>query len=97
MVSKLEDYRNAHSTYPIGCDPTTFATQVWLGAPSPSEKPRFYYCSDGQQYLLALVPFGRGEYGPVGAPVVAANNDFIAWPVGGHNLIGNVHKNTATP
>jgi hypothetical protein len=88
LMSKLEKYQAEHAIYPVGCDPTTITSLFPEGTFPDSEKPWFQYCSDGERYVLALVPFGGGEYGPIGAPLVAANNEVIAWPVSGHAVVG---------
>lgn len=81
-MRQLEDYRQAHTNYPVACDaealtaqlgPRNFITQIG--------EPSFHYCSDGQQYLLAFTPFGtRSYWSAYGAPLLAANNELIAAP-----------------
>ena len=97
LISRLEKYRNEQAAYPVGCDPTIITKLFPMGTFSTSEKPWFYYCSDGQKYLLALVPFGGGEYSPIGAPLVATDNGVLAWPVGGHNVVGSGRSSAAKP
>jgi hypothetical protein len=95
VMQELEDYRTAHMNYPVACGAQALSDQIGpRNLVSSFGVPWFQYCSDGQQYLLAFVPFGTTAYSTAyGAPLLATNDDLLAAPAsvprGGHETTGN--------
>ena len=95
VTNELERYRTAHTEYPVACDAKALFEK--LGPDNMVSKfgeSWTQYCSDGQRYVLAFVPFGGGAYGTAyGAPLLAVNNRLVAWPNAGSSAI----EGTAIP
>ena len=91
VTNELERYRNEHTAYPVACDAKLLSDQLGpQNVVSQFGETWIQYCSDGQQYVLAFVPFGGGAYGTAyGAPLLAANNRLVAWPDAGSPATDN--------
>ncbi len=81
-MRQLEDYRRQHGTYPVACDSRELSTQLGpRNVVSQLGETWFQYCSDGQQYVLAMVPYAADRYRSAnGAPLLATNDRLIAAP-----------------
>jgi type II secretory pathway pseudopilin PulG len=81
-MRQLEDYRREHTSYPVACDAKSLSDQLGPGnAVIENGESWFQYCSDGQRYLLAFVPFGTRAYRTAyGAPLLVTNNELVSAP-----------------
>ena len=82
VADQVERYKQRNNTYPKACNAAGLFMEIgdFAAMSSASDSP-VYYCSDGEDYLLAYLPLGPGPISSqFAAPIVLAKSRWVAWP-----------------